>query len=196
LKISRIRTQIAAQVAELDRRNISILSNNCVAGILYEWAELPKQTPTAGVYFVGPAYGQFLCDLAADHLDSWTGFTPSSLEYKETQQCWVLPGPTGGELVFLHYAEASVAVEKWTRRLARLAGRTPLVFSSIRDSIDPDSLATVLAQFRMTFTVSGSPAPPADELVLDRRVLARFSSYLDDVLAGAGDGRAVDEMLI
>ena len=196
LRTSPLRAEIARQIRVLDASGMSLLSNNCVAGILYEWAGLPKQTPTAGVYFAGPAYEQFLGDLATDCLDRWTSFTPSSLIYKQAQQCWALPGPTGGELVFLHYPDAAVAVEKWSRRLDRLRGRTPLVFTSIRDSIDPESLATVLADFRMTFTVVGSPAPPADELVLDRRVLARFSGYLGDALAAGADRRAADEMLI
>lgn len=196
LRIASIRKRIIAQIGELDRRQISVLSNNCVAGILYEWAGLPKQTPTAGIYFVGPAYAQFLADLAANELDRWTRLIPSSLVYKEAQHCWSLPGPVGGELVFLHYPDATVAMEKWRRRLERLRGRTPLIISSVRDSIDPVSLAAVLSQFRLTFTVDGDPAPPADELVLNGRFLRSFSDYLDNVLAAAPSGRTVGEMLI
>ena len=196
IRTSSIRRKLAAQMRELDRRNVSIISNNCVAGILYEWAGLPKQTPTAGIYFVGPAYAQFLVDLAANELDHWTRLTPSSLVYKEAQHCWSLPGPAGGELVFLHYPDATVAMDKWRRRLERLRGRTPLIISSVRDSIDPVSLAAVLSQFRLTFTVGGDPAPPADELVLNGRFLRSFSDYLDNVLAAAPSGRTVGEMLI
>lgn len=195
-RTSSLRREIVMQVRELDRRNVSIISNNCLAGILYEWAGLAKQTPTAGIYFVGQAYAQFLDDLSAKRLDRWIDLTASSLVYKDSQACWALAGPTGGELVFLHYPDASLAVEKWSRRLGRLHGRALLILSSIRDSIDPESLANALAQFRMTFTVSGTPAPAADELVLNPQFLRALGDYLDNALAAVPDGRAVGEIMI
>ena len=191
-----VRRKLVTQLRELDRRNVSIMSNNCVAGILYEWAGLAKQTPTAGVYFVGPAYAQFLQDLSQQQLDRWMDVGPSSLVYKEAQRCWTLPAATGGELVFLHYPDPSIALEKWTRRLGRLHGRRLLIVSSIRDSIDAISLKKVLDVFETTFTVDGDPAPPADELVLDRRFLLPFSDYLDDVLAAAPEARLTREIVL
>ena len=196
VRTSSLRRDIINQVRELDRMNVSIVSNNCVAGILCEWAGIPKQTPTAGVYFVGPAYARFLADISLRQLDHWTNVRQSSLIYKEAQRCWALPGPAGGELVFLHYPDPAVALEKWTRRLGRLRGRTPLILSSIRDSIDPTSLAHVLDKFQMTFVVTGNPAPAADELVLDGQFLRPFSEYLDEVIAGGAHGRAVRAITI
>jgi uncharacterized protein (DUF1919 family) len=191
-----LRARLSSQARALDSSGISIVSNNCVAGILYEWAGLAKQTPTAGIYFVGPAYTQFLDDLAAGHMQQWLDLEPSKLAYRDAQCCWALPSASGGELVFLHYPDADEAIDKWTRRIARLRGRTPLIISSMRDNITAESLMPVLEKFRFTFTVNGDPTPPADDLLLNSKFLRAFSDYLDRVLGALPAGRVADEITV
>lgn len=191
-----VRRRLCKQLHELDARGISFISNNCVAGVLYDWAGRRKQTPTAGIYFTGDSYRLFLDDLSRDRLDVWDNLKAGDLVFNADQSCWSFDRAGAGELVFLHYPSPDEAVAKWNRRMMRLDGRTPLVISSIRDSIALDSLRPVLANFRFTFTVDGHPAPPADDLVLDARFLRPFSDYLDHVLAGDPEARAVREILI
>jgi uncharacterized protein (DUF1919 family) len=179
-----LRSRLRTQVRALDARGVSIVSNNCVAGILYEMAGLPKQSPTAGIYFSDMAYGQFLEDLGADRPDFWSRFEPSDLVFKESQNCWALPVPAGGQLVFLHYETPEEAVAKWRRRMDRARGKTPFVISSIQGGITLDSIDSPLQRFRYTFTVDGSPSPPADEIVLIPAFLRDLSSYIDSIIAG------------
>jgi uncharacterized protein (DUF1919 family) len=184
LRTASERGQLRDQVRKLDSEGISIVSNNCLAGILYELAELPKQSPTAGLYFWGLAYAQFLEDLAAGSLGRWEEFEAANLERKQSQNCWALPVSGGGELVFLHYPDAADAVTKWRRRIERLRGRTLLLISSTTDGITLDSLRKPLEHFRYTFTVEGEPAPPADDLILNSIFLHDLSDYLSLILAG------------
>lgn len=177
-----MRRRLASQVRKLDAAGISIVSNNCVAGILYEMAGLPKQSPTAGIYFTGMAYAQFLADISEDHMDFWTGIDPKDLTFKEAQQCWALCARSGGELVFLHYKTPEDAVTKWDRRLERLRKRTPFAISSIRDGITPDSLREPLGRFPHSFIVEDQPAPEADELVLRPTFLWSLSDHIDRML--------------
>src|SRR4051794_27862153 len=100
LRTSGLRARLRTQVRELDARGISIISNNCVAGILYEMAGLPKRSPTAGIYFSDLAYARFLDDLAKSRTEFWTELEPTDLVFNENQHCWALPVEPGGQLVF------------------------------------------------------------------------------------------------
>ncbi|HKO70752.1 MAG TPA: DUF1919 domain-containing protein, partial [Bradyrhizobium sp.] len=153
-----LRRRLTRQVKQLDAMGIVIVSNNCVPGILYEWAELPKQSPTAGLYFSGNAYGRFLNDLASGRLNRWLEFDEASLVYNDDQSCWSYPVAGGGQLVFLHYTSCEEAISKWRRRIERLDGRTLLIVSSIQGGITLKSLREPLAKLPLSFTVDGNPS--------------------------------------
>jgi uncharacterized protein (DUF1919 family) len=191
-----LRERLAQQVRALDAGGVSIVSNNCVAGILYEWAGLTKQTPTAGIYFTGPAYAQFLEDVADQQMQRWLELAPAALVYRDAQGCWAFPCPSGGELVFLHYPDPAEAIDKWSRRIARMGGRTPLVITVLRDGILSESVSPALSRFAFAFTVNGDPAPPADELMLNPAFLRAFAHYLDRVLEVLPADRVADEITI
>jgi uncharacterized protein (DUF1919 family) len=183
LRTSGLRARLRTQVRELDARGISIISNNCVAGILYEMAGLPKRSPTAGIYFSDLAYARFLDDLAKSRTEFWTELEPTDLVFNENQHCWALPVEPGGQLVFLHYPTAEDAVAKWRRRMDRSRGKTLFVISSILDGISLDSIDDPLKRFPYTFTIDGDPTPPADEIVLIPAFLRDLSSYVDSILS-------------
>jgi uncharacterized protein (DUF1919 family) len=196
LRTLMLRRRVLRQVRELDSSGVSIISNNCVAGILYEWAALPKRSPTAGLYFTALAYSDFLDDLGSNRIDRWSEIDASNLAYKDDQSCWELPLIGRGEIVFLHYSSPAEATGKWARRIQRLHGRTLLVVSSIHGGITRESLQGPLQNFRFTFTVNGDPAPPADELVLNPKFLRAFASYLDRVIGALPGGRVADEITV
>ena len=177
-----LRRKLKIQLRQINERQISLVSNNCVAGILYDIAGLQKRSPTAGIYFAGPAYARFLNDLGGGHLERWAKIEPTRLVFKEEQSCWTLPVDGGGELVFLHYASREDAIAKWERRIVRMRGRTLFVISSIQNGIALHSVKAALKHFPYSMTVDGDPAPAADELVMDARFLRDLSKYLDGVL--------------
>jgi hypothetical protein len=154
------------------------VSNNCVAGILYEIAGLQKHSPTAGLYFTREAYPRFLEDIAGEGWEAWGHLDPEKLRFRPSQACWELPIPPSGELVFLHYPDKLGAVSKWNRRMERLRGRTPLIVSSIQNGTTLDHLREPLTRFRYSFTADGNPAPDADLLVLRRDFLRDLSNFI------------------
>ena len=44
-------------------RDFTIISNNCWAGRVYQYLDMPYLTPTAGLYFFAPDYIKFVSDL-------------------------------------------------------------------------------------------------------------------------------------
>ena len=48
---------------KLTNTNFTIISNNCWGGVIYESYDLPKNTPTAGLFFMADDYIEFVSDL-------------------------------------------------------------------------------------------------------------------------------------
>jgi uncharacterized protein (DUF1919 family) len=178
-----IRRRLGQQVRELEEQGISIISNNCVAGIFYEMAALRKGTPTAGLWFSGRSFAEFLLDLASGQLERWQGLKPEGLTYNEQSNCWERRIGNRGAIVFLHYSSPVLATEKWNNRLMRIEGRDLIVIASPQGGLTAGMLAKPAKLFRYFFLVSDEEAPPADELVLDPHFLRQFSDYVGSVLA-------------
>lgn len=48
---------------KLEKKEFSIISNNCWGGLIYPYYGLPYMSPTAGLYFFDEDYIKFVCDL-------------------------------------------------------------------------------------------------------------------------------------
>lgn len=48
---------------KLNNTNFTIISNNCWGGMTYETYNLPKQSPTVGLFFMAEDYIKFISDL-------------------------------------------------------------------------------------------------------------------------------------
>lgn len=177
-----VRRRLSRIVVQLDRHNFVLVANNCVAGLLYEIASLPKKTPTVGMFFRGDAYPSFLDALADNDLSSWAPIHADELLTDEKTNSPVLLREGKPAVVFLHYRDPVVAAEKWNSRFHRLDGRKPIIIASLRDGIEDTMLTRAQTRFRNLFVIGPSPAPPADEVILDVRLLQRLASFLDDVL--------------
>ncbi len=104
----------------------SIVSNNCLAGRMYQDMESPYLSPTVGLYFFFPDYVEFLSDLDKN-INADLIFTESS-KYelgrrrisgeKRKYPVALLDGRI--EIHFLHYLSQEEAREKWERRCSRL----------------------------------------------------------------------------
>lgn len=106
-------------------RDFTIISNNCWAGRVYQYLDMPYLSPTAGLYFFAPDYIKFISDLKR-YLDTPLRFIkPEESKYfEELKTRKQLDKPIGilddVEIVFLHYKSREEALEKWNRRKERV----------------------------------------------------------------------------
>lgn len=109
----------------LKNRKITIISNNCWAGRVYQYLDMPYLSPTVGLYFFAPDYIKFVSDLRR-YLEKPLKFIgPSeSKYYEELKKRNHTNKPIGllddVEIVFLHYKSEAEALEKWNRRKERV----------------------------------------------------------------------------
>lgn len=120
----------------LNEENFTIISNNCWGGMIYESYNIPKESPTVGMFFMADDYIKFLTHLK---------------EYIAAPLCFIQPGDSrwknedatkgdkrfgsypvgkleisiGGqkesiEIFFLHYHSAQEVKDKWERRIKRI----------------------------------------------------------------------------
>lgn len=107
------------------RRDFSIISNNCWAGRVYQYLDMPYLSPTAGLYFFAPDYIRFVSNLK-HYLGCKLEFiNPEDSKYyellKERNQLSVPVALLDDvEIIFLHYKTPEEAAEKWYRRAARV----------------------------------------------------------------------------
>ena len=109
----------------IKNKDFSIISNNCWAGRVYQYLDMPYLSPTAGLYFFAPDYIKFVRNLKC-YLDTPLEFiSPEESKYlDELKKRNQLDKPIGRlgdvEIVFLHYSSKEEALEKWNRRKKRV----------------------------------------------------------------------------
>lgn len=109
----------------IKNKNFSVISNNCWAGRLYQYLDMPYLSPTAGLYFFAPDYIKFVSDLRK-YLNTPLRFiNPEESKYfEELKKRKQTDKPIGilddVEIVFLHYKTKEEAEEKWNRRKERV----------------------------------------------------------------------------
>lgn len=107
------------------RRDFSIISNNCWAGRVYQYLDMPYLSPTAGLYFFAPDYIRFVSNLK-HYLGCKLEFInlEDSKYYELLKERNQLSVPVAllddVEIIFLHYKTPEEAAEKWYRRAARV----------------------------------------------------------------------------
>lgn len=118
--------------AELKNTNFTIISNNCWGGMIYESYNLPKQSPTIGLYFMAEDYIKFISRLKDYISTSLTFIKPEDSRWKNTEQIsndkrfgsypiGVLSLEDESiEIFFLHYHSEQEARDKWERRCQRI----------------------------------------------------------------------------
>lgn len=111
--------------------SFTIISNNCWGGMIYESYDLPKESPTVGLFFMASDYIKFLSNLRG-YLNSQLSFIDPQESKWRNQVCSdkrfghypvgvlddVVNGPI--EIFFLHYKNEEEARDKWTRRIQRI----------------------------------------------------------------------------
>lgn len=122
---------------KLTNRNFTILSNNCWGGTVYEAHNLPKSSPTVGLFFMADDYIKFLSHLKEYLSSDLTFIRPEDSRWKDKEATsgdgrWgtypigklEIYNGRGGiesiEIFFLHYHSEKEAKEKWERRIKRI----------------------------------------------------------------------------
>lgn len=150
----------------LDSLGFSILSNNCLAGLLYKDARLQYKSPTVGLYFLGSAYREFVEDIMYRRMaDShFSSIDLNSLIYDESLCSYVYIHDSIPKIVFLHYTSPENAVSAWNVRLRRMIDKKHIFIFSIRDGVGEDDYSCVHAVRPETIKLGGDDcqAPGAD----------------------------------
>lgn len=110
---------------KINNTDFTIISNNCWGGICYEYFGLKKNSPTVGCYFYAEDYIKFILRLEYYLNQEMVMITSEqSKHYLSLQSKQQLDVPIGKiddiEIVFLHYKEPNIALEKWNRRVKRV----------------------------------------------------------------------------
>lgn len=113
-------------------KDFTIISNNCWGGMIYESYNLPKSSPTVGLFFFADDYICFLKNLKAFVVAPLKFISPKDSKWKERPEVandkrfGHYPigqlSTEGGtiEIFFLHYHSEAEAQEKWDRRCKRI----------------------------------------------------------------------------
>lgn len=133
-KINKIHKRVADAMYQIRRwyvlkrvksRDFTIISNNCWAGSVYRYFDMPYLSPTVGLYFFADDYLKFVSDLQ-HYLELELRFIPAK-ESRYAQELAMrnqLHVPVGVlddiEVIFLHYPTEKEAKEKWERRVQRI----------------------------------------------------------------------------
>ena len=113
---------------KLKIKNLTIISNNCWAGIVSQYLGIKYYTPTIGLYFFSEEYIKFL-----ERFDYYIKQkleiidTKDSKYYdemiKKNHQNAIVGKLDDVEIVFLHMKTGKEAIEKWNKRVKRINRR-------------------------------------------------------------------------
>lgn len=117
---------------KLNSTDFTIISNNCWGGMIYESYNLPKESPTVGMFFMAEDYIEFLKDLKGYVNGKLSFLSPEKSRWKDAPQVsgdkrfgfypvgLLSNGKKDIEIFFLHYHSEQEAREKWERRIKRI----------------------------------------------------------------------------
>lgn len=125
--VHRLATNIIKKMRRSRLKNLdfTIISNNCWGGVISEYFNIRKNSPTVGLYFFAQDYIKFVYNLKW-YLAQPLVIIPTkdSKYYKtlvEKNEDNDIIGKLGDiELIFLHYKTPEEAITKWNRRCKRI----------------------------------------------------------------------------
>jgi uncharacterized protein (DUF1919 family) len=156
---------------KLTQTDFTIISNNCWGGMIYESYNLPKESPTVGLFFMASDYIRFL-----DHLKEYltnaklTFINPQDSRWKKDVESDKRFGhypigvlkldekDSGVEIFFLHYKDEQQAREKWQRRCKRVNYDKLLVKFNDQNGCteeDVEKFAQLPYKNKLFFTIRG-----------------------------------------
>lgn len=97
----------------LIRKDFTIISSNCVGGVIYHDLNLQFQSPTINLWFLPEDYFKFV-----ENLDKY--FSMELTEKRQTEYDYPIGILGDLEVYFMHYKSFEDAKEKWERRIERI----------------------------------------------------------------------------
>ena len=148
---------------QLNNKDFTIISNNCWGGIVYEYYDVIKQSPTVGLFFMAKDYVKFCANLKYYTTNLELVFiNPYQSKYYEQLKDLNAFGsyPIGVlddiEIMFLHYHTKEEAKEKWERRCERINwAKLILKFNDQNGCTEDDARAFLSLPFKnkLFFTI-------------------------------------------
>ena len=128
LKLLKFKRKIFSKFmnGKLLNQDFTIISNNCWGGMVYESYNLPKNSPTVGLYFFASDYIKFLNNLKQNVYKQIRFIKPTDSKWykyiKNDKRTGTYPiGKIDDiEIFFLHYKTEKEVLEKWNRRIKRI----------------------------------------------------------------------------
>lgn len=113
---------------KLNNTDFTIISNNCWGAHVYEYFALQKQSPTVGCYFFAEDYIKLLENFKYNINQKLCFISFNESKHKDELLSYGgknLKAPIGVlnnniEIIFLHYPNQDLALEKWNRRVNRI----------------------------------------------------------------------------
>ena len=108
----------------LKNKKVTIISNNCWAGIFYRNNNLEYLSPTLGLFFMAKEYIKFIYNIKYYIQKDITFISVNESKYASYLKKLNYNSPIGViedlEIMFLHYKSEEEAKEKWERRKKRI----------------------------------------------------------------------------
>ena len=123
---------LANQKTKFNNKNLTLITNNCIGGIILNDLKLKFNTPTINLYFYAPDYIAFLERLDF-YLDKKITFSYNS-KYDSEIKSYPVGNIGDVEIHFLHYDNCQEAKEKWETRVKRVNPDNLFIIASDRDN--------------------------------------------------------------
>lgn len=154
----------------IKNRDITIISNNCWGGFMYQSCALPYNSPFIGLYMYAPEYIAMLRNLKENLKQPIRFIKHNESKYKDIvpeQYLLGVLGNTGIEIVFMHYHLKEEVLEKWGRRLKRINWDNMIVKFSDTDYGCTDDLIEEFDRmpFRNKICFTASPHPNCQSVI-------------------------------
>ena len=163
---------------QLKYTDFTIISNNCWGGMIYESYNLPKESPTVGMFFMASDYIRFLQHLKEYITEGELLFiNPQDSSWKDevsgdkrfgSYPVGVLKldeMDPGVEIFFLHYKDQQQAREKWQRRCSRVNWNKLIIKLNDQNGCteeDVKNFADLPYKNKLFFTIGGGYSKYAD----------------------------------
>lgn len=108
---------------KINKKNFTIISNNCWGGEIYESYNLIKQSPTVGLFFWASDYIKFISNIHHYLNQSLQFIDPKESKNYENVKLTYGYGtyPVARlddiEIFFMHYSSKKQVLDKWNRRI-------------------------------------------------------------------------------
>lgn len=122
----------------IKNKTISIISNNCWGGFMYQSCNLQYNSPFVGLFLFAPDYIKLLKDIKNYLEEELVFIKPKDSKYiDQIDKTYPIALLKDIEIHFLHYHDCEEARRKWNKRLSRLDFDNLIVKFCDRDLCTP-----------------------------------------------------------